>query len=59
MIDYHQNYQMLNARRSRGRILPPTPNKPSILQIPDTILNYTDLNTSQVNDENIEIISLS
>lgn len=50
---------MLNARRSRGRILPPTPNKPSILQIPDTILNYTDLNTSQVIDENIEIISLS
>lgn len=27
--DYQQNYQLLNLRRGRGRILPATPNKPS------------------------------
>lgn len=33
-LDYHQNYQMLQARRGRGRILPPTPNQPSDILYP-------------------------
>lgn len=46
LIDYHQNYQQLNARRGRGRILPATPNKPSALQIPQSDLNFPDLDPS-------------
>lgn len=44
--DYQQNYQLLHARRGRGRILPATPNKPSILQIPDTDSKFHELNRS-------------
>lgn len=36
LTDYQQSYQVLHPRRSRGRILPATPNKPSILQIPES-----------------------
>lgn len=43
-LDYQQSYQVLNARRSRGRILPATPNKPSILKIPDTDVKFPELN---------------
>lgn len=42
-LDYHQSYQVLHARRGRGRILPATPNKPSVLQIPESNVNFTGL----------------
>lgn len=45
-IDYHQNYQQLNARRGQGRILPATPNKPSALQIPQSDVHFLDLESS-------------
>lgn len=35
--DYQQNYQLLNLRRGRGRILPATPNKPSDIDF--TVMN--------------------
>ncbi|XP_031638409.1 voltage-dependent calcium channel type A subunit alpha-1-like isoform X2 [Contarinia nasturtii] len=44
--DYQQSYQVLHARRGRGRVLPATPNKPSILQIPETEIKYADLHSS-------------
>lgn len=45
-LDYHQSYQMLHARRGRGRILPATPNKPSVLQIPESDVHLPELNRS-------------
>lgn len=44
--DYQQNNQLLHARRSRGRVLPATPNKPSILRIPETDAKFSELNPS-------------
>lgn len=44
--DYHQNYQLLNARRSR--ILPATPKKPSILQLPQSDVSFPIPNASYV-----------
>lgn len=43
--DFHQNYQAMILRRSRGRQLPPTPNKPSALQLPSNI-NFPELSKS-------------
>lgn len=44
--DFHQNYQAMASRRGRGRRLPPTPSKPSILLLPQKNINFPELNYS-------------
>ncbi|KAG5316037.1 CAC1A protein, partial [Pseudoatta argentina] len=43
---YQRTYPVLVARRGRGRRLPPTPNKPSTLQLKPTNINFPKLNAS-------------
>ncbi|KAG5329127.1 CAC1A protein, partial [Acromyrmex charruanus] len=43
---YQRSYPVLVARRGRGRRLPPTPNKPSTLQLKPTNINFPKLNAS-------------
>lgn len=45
-LDYQQSYQLLQPHRVQGRILPATPNKPSILQIPQADVEFPELNQS-------------
>lgn len=44
--DFQQNYQTLQSRRGSGRRLPPTPQKPSLLQIPKSNINFPELSAS-------------
>ncbi|EGI70471.1 Voltage-dependent calcium channel type A subunit alpha-1 [Acromyrmex echinatior] len=43
---YQHSYPVLVARRGQGRRLPPTPNKPSTLQLKLTNINFPKLNAS-------------
>ncbi|KAG5309822.1 CAC1A protein, partial [Acromyrmex insinuator] len=43
---YQHSYPVLVARRGQGRRLPPTPNKPSTLQLKPTNINFPKLNAS-------------
>ncbi|KMQ94501.1 voltage-dependent calcium channel type a subunit alpha-1 [Lasius niger] len=45
-IRYHKVYPVLVARRGQGRRLPPTPNKPSTLQLKPANINFPKLNAS-------------
>ncbi|XP_018318088.1 voltage-dependent calcium channel type A subunit alpha-1 [Mycetomoellerius zeteki] len=43
---HQHSYPVLVARRGQGRRLPPTPNKPSTLQLKPTNINFPKLNAS-------------
>ncbi|XP_036142401.1 voltage-dependent calcium channel type A subunit alpha-1 isoform X6 [Monomorium pharaonis] len=43
---HQHSYPVLVARRGQGRRLPPTPNKPSTLQLKPANINFPKLNTS-------------
>ncbi|XP_032666769.1 voltage-dependent calcium channel type A subunit alpha-1 isoform X2 [Odontomachus brunneus] len=43
---HQHSYPVLVARRGQGRQLPPTPNKPSTLQLKPTNINFPKLNAS-------------
>lgn len=57
--DFQQNYQMLQSRRGSGRQLPPTPQKPSLLQIPKSNINFPELSASPTRVRLYRFFSLS
>ncbi|XP_043795464.1 voltage-dependent calcium channel type A subunit alpha-1 isoform X9 [Apis laboriosa] len=52
---HQHSYPVLVTRRGRGRRLPPTPNKPSTLQLKPANINFPKLNASPTHGSHIHV----